>query len=187
MKLTDIKPLDITQEFMEAFDRIMEYKSLGSFQDKDSKIFIYSITNTEPLIKIQIKIKKIASRVIGELSFFTEELGFEQLNISSSGKAISIIATVADLGKKFIPQLDILFCTCKLIVPIDDTEENWKKAKKEVKSKSFIYGKLAARFTKENDLSYQSFFAKVDYGYVLIKSGEISKSDIIKYYGEWAS
>lgn len=167
---------------MEAFDRVLPYKSLGSFIKQDAKFFIYAIEDTNPLIKIQVKIKKISDKMIGELSFFTDEFGFDQLNISSSGKAISIIATVADLGKKFIPQLDIIFFTAKLLVS-DDTEN--LKAEKEVKSKSFIYGRITARVAKENNLNYQKFSINDDTGFLLTKDSEIEKADIIQYYNEW--
>lgn len=186
MKIQKIFPYDITHEILEAFDRVMSYNSLGSYVKNNTKFFVYEIADTEPSIKIQVKIKKNAGKTIGELSFFTDEFGFEQLNISSSGKAMSIIATVADLASKFVPQLDIIFFTCKLIVPTDDSEDSWKKAQKEVKSKSVIYSRLSKKLATENSLNFQSFTVKEDHGFVLSKDEPIDPKDIVKYYGEWA-
>ena len=185
MKLTELFPIDITKEISEAFDRVLKYKSIGNKTEGDTKFFLYEIENTKPLIKIQVKIKKIAGKIIGELSFFTDEHGFEQLNISSSGKALSVIATVANLAEKFIPQLDIIFFTCKLIVPNDNSEEKWARAEKEVKTKSRIYSKLSHQLATKNHLNYQSFTAKGDSGFVLSKDVEIKPADIVKYYGDW--
>jgi hypothetical protein len=173
MKLNEV--VDITNEITEAFDRILNYKSIGKFIEKDTRFFIYEIEDTDPIIKIQIKIKNIDNKFIGELSFFTDEFGFEQLNISSSGKALSIIATIIDLAQKFISQLDIIFFTCKIIL---DNE-------KEIKSKSRIYSKLSKQIAQKNNLNYQSFKVKDDYGFVLSKDEELSSQQIIKYYNEW--
>lgn len=185
MKISELLSIDITKEIYEAFDRVLTYKSIAHKIQNNTNFFLYEIENTKPLIKIQVKIKKIAEKMIGELSFFTDEFGFEQLNISSSGKALSIIATVADLAEKFIPQLDIIFFTCKLIVPDDKSDEKWAKAEKEVKTKSRIYSKLSRQLAIKNNLNYQSFTAKGDSGFILSKEVEILPTDIVKYYSDW--
>jgi hypothetical protein len=185
VKLEEIKPIDITKEIMESFDRVLPYTSDGDFISGGAKIFVYSIEGIEPVIKILVKTKIIQNLKIGELSFFTNERDFELLNVFSSGIALSIIATVIDLGKKFIPQLDVIFFTSKILVQDDEAPDDYKKASKEVKTKSRLYSRLAKRVAEENNLTYQSFTFKEDSGFVLTKEQEITKADITAYYDEW--
>jgi hypothetical protein len=184
MKLNEIKPIDISQEITEAFDTVLPYKLTDKINHNGALIVIYSI-DSDPIIKVQIKAKQIKGLLVGEVSFFTDEHEFEMLNTSSSGQALSIIATVIDVCKKYINQLDILFFTAKLLVPEDNSEEATNKSLKEEKSKSRLYGRLAKKMATQYNLTFQSFTAKGDSGFVLSKDKQLTSTEIINYFGKW--
>lgn len=174
MKVSEIFFSDREQrEIFESLNKVLSYHLIDTETFNEIRAKQYEI-DIDPIIKVIVQTMPFEDRMIGEVSFFSDNGYFKLLNAFSATRALSIIATIIDICEQ---EKDITVWTFT-------SKPGNGVSPEEAARKAKFYERVALKYAKDHSLFMVKFEKDAGHFFVLSKE-KIEKDQIIRYIEIW--
>lgn len=155
-------------ELRESLDRILPYKLIKT--EEQEVIGKWFRIECEPVVEVAIQSLIFKHERIGEVSFYTDEKKFKAVNVFTSGKVGSIIATVIDICEKE-EDVETWFFSAKF---------NEANSQKEFDKRTSLYMRVSQRYARKKNMFFKTFTTQGDRVYI-VSNYQITEPKILNY------